>query len=103
MAFFYHICNMEKYMLPCLNKWLFGIDCPGCGLQRGMAFIFEGEFGKAFHIFPPIYTLLLLGFFLCLHLIDKARNYQKIVIALAIVNGAVMIISYIYKMTLINN
>jgi len=91
---------MEKYMLPCANKWLFGIDCPGCGLQRSLALLIEGEFGRAWHMFPPIYSMLLFCFFLGLHLIDKSRNYQKIVIATAILNGAIMIISYIYKITL---
>jgi hypothetical protein len=93
---------MEKYMMPCANKWLFGIDCPGCGMQRGIVFLMQGEFGKAFTIFPPVYTLILLGISLALHLVDRKRDYQKIVIALAIANGAVMIISYIYKMTLTN-
>lgn len=82
-----------------MNKWLFGLDCPGCGLQRSIAFLLEGEFGKAFHIFPAIYTLLGFAVFLGLHLLDKTRNYQKIVIASAILNGVVMIISYIYKIT----
>ena len=87
-------------MLPCMNKWLFGIDCPGCGLQRSLALLTDGEFGRAFQMFPAIYSLLALCFFLLLHLVDKSRNYQKIVIATAIINGAIMIISYIYKITL---
>jgi hypothetical protein len=90
---------MEKYMLPCMNKWLFGIDCPGCGLQRSIALLADGQFHKAFAQFPPVYTMVLLAVFLSLHLLDKARNYEKIVIVTAILNGVVMIISYIYKMT----
>jgi hypothetical protein len=89
---------MEKYMLPCLNKWLFGIDCAGCGLQRSIILLAHGQFTKAFYLYPAIYTLILLGVSLVLHLVDKKRDYQKIVIVLAIFNGAVMIISYIYKM-----
>ncbi|HLA57014.1 MAG TPA: DUF2752 domain-containing protein [Flavobacterium sp.] len=90
---------MEKYMLPCLNKKLFGFDCPGCGMQRALQFIFHGEFMKAFHIFPAIYTTLLLFVFLALHLLDKSRNYHKLVIATAIGNAVIVIIAYIYKMT----
>jgi len=87
-------------MLPCMNKWLFGIDCPGCGLQRSIALLLNGEFVRAFKMFPAIYSMLFLFLFIGLHLVDKSRNYQKIVIVTAILNGAIMIISYIYKITL---
>ncbi|MGS0524465.1 DUF2752 domain-containing protein [Zobellia nedashkovskayae] len=33
-------------MLPCLNKKLFGIDCPGCGLQRSIVLFFKGRFWR---------------------------------------------------------
>ena len=91
---------MEEYMLPCMNKQLFGIECPGCGTQRAIAFLIEGEFYEAFKIFPAIYTLVLFFVFLSLHLIDKKRNYSKLVIAIAILNGIVVLVSYAYKMYL---
>ena len=90
---------MEEYMIPCMNKSLFGVECPGCGTQRAINFILNGDFAAAFHIFPAIYTTLLLFSLLGLHFIDKSRNYQKIIIVMAIANGLIMIISYIYKMT----
>jgi len=86
-------------MLPCMNKSLFGIDCIGCGTQRSLLLILNGEFTKAFYQFPAIYTTLLLFGLIGLHLIDKKRNYQKIIIGLAIINAIIMIISYIYKIT----
>ena len=88
---------MEEHMLPCMNKQLFGVECPGCGTQRAIAFLLEGEFYEAFKIFPAIYTLGLFFIFLALHLLDKKRNYYKLVIASAILNGAVIIIAYFIK------
>lgn len=84
-------------MIPCMNKKLFGIECPGCGSQRSFFMLINGEFSAAFHIFPAIYSMLLLFLFLGLHFIDKSRDYQKIIIGLAISNALIMIISYIYK------
>lgn len=86
-------------MLPCMNKSLFGIDCIGCGTQRSLFLILNGEFTKAYYQFPAIYTTLLLFGLIGLHLIDKKRNYQKIIIGLAVINAIIMIISYIYKIT----
>ena len=89
--------NLEKYMIPCMNKQLFGFDCPGCGMQRALALILKGEFVDAFFMFPAIYTLIAFFGIIALHFLNKKRNYHKIIIALGIINGLVMIISYIYK------
>lgn len=90
--------NLEKYMLPCLNKRLFGFDCPGCGLQRSVSLLLHGRFEDAFTMFPAVYSLMLLLLFLGLHLTDKTRNYQRAVISTAILNALIIIISYIYKL-----
>ena len=88
---------MEEHMLSCMNKQLFGVECSGCGTQRAIAFLLEGEFYEAFKMFPAIYTLTLFFVLLGLHLIDKKRNYSKLVIASAILNGSVIIIAYFIK------
>lgn len=92
---------MEDYMLPCLFKQTFGIDCKGCGIQRSIAFLLKGQFENAFYMFPAIYTTLLFFLSVGLFVVDKKHNYQKIVITLAIVNAIIMIISYVYKMKFI--
>ncbi len=46
---------MEEFMLPCLNKELFGVDCIGCGIQRATVLLFRGEFIAAFKMYPAIY------------------------------------------------
>lgn len=88
---------MEDYMLPCMNKTIFGIDCMGCGTQRALHLLLQGEFEEAFKMFPAIYTLILFALILFLHFIDKKRNYLKLISLLAIVNGVLMIINYFYK------
>jgi len=91
--------DIEKYMIPCLNKKLFGVECLGCGTQRALLLIFKGQFSDAFYQFPAIYTTILFFGILGLHFLDKSRNYHKIIVSLAIVNAIIMIVSYIYKMT----
>lgn len=89
----------EDYMLPCMNKSLFGVDCMGCGTQRALILLSKGEFKEAFYMFPAIYTTILLFLFLGLHFIDKSRNYHKLIVPMAILNAVIMVISYIYKQT----
>ena len=84
-------------MLPCMNKTIFGVDCMGCGTQRALHLLLQGEFVEAYKMFPAIYTLILFAIVLFLHFIDKKRNYLKLISLLAIVNGVLMIINYFYK------
>jgi len=87
----------EDYMIPCMSKKLFGVECLGCGTQRAFALILKGDFVAAFQMYPAIYTLLLFFLSIGLHFADKKRNYQNLIRILAILNGVIMISSFIYK------
>ena len=91
--------SYEEYMIPCLNKQLLGFDCPGCGMQRSVMLVAQGEFESAFYMYPAIYPLIVL--LLCI-LTFKYKPFKysgNILIGLAILTGAVIVISYIIKMT----
>ena len=84
-------------MLPCLNKTLTGMDCPGCGMQRSIIYLTQGEFEQAFFMYPAIYTLILL---LASIVIFNFINYEKstkIIIGLIYVNAAIIIVNYLIK------
>ena len=89
---------MEEYMIPCMNKSIFGIDCMGCGMQRSILLLFNGEFIEAFKMFPALYTTIIFFVIIMLHFLDKSRNYLKLIIASALFNSVVLLIAYAYKM-----
>ncbi|MDN3619009.1 MULTISPECIES: DUF2752 domain-containing protein [Polaribacter] len=90
--------STNDYLLPCLNKSLFGIDCPGCGIQRAFMLLTKGDFVAAFKMYPAIYTLLLFGLFILITFKFRFKNKQKIIISFATINVLVIIISYCIKM-----
>jgi hypothetical protein len=90
--------NLEDYMLPCLNKKLFGLDCLGCGFQRSLLHIIKGDFVAAFNMYPAIYTLVLMAIFFILNLKFKFKSGKKIIIIFAIINVLIIITSYFIKM-----
>ena len=88
--------TFDRLMLPCLNKALFGIDCPGCGAQRALIMVLQGDFKSAFYLYPAIYSLILLGIVLI-----ASRFYPikaRLIHVLIGVNVLTIIISYIVKM-----
>ncbi|TXE11807.1 DUF2752 domain-containing protein [Seonamhaeicola algicola] len=88
---------MEEYMLPCLNKKFFGVECFGCGMQRALALIFKGEFVQAFYMYPAIYTLILLVVLITINAFKNNKLLSKINTTLAVVNAIIIICSFIIK------
>lgn len=90
---------MEEFMLPCLNKQLFGLDCLGCGGQRAAFLLLQGEFAAAYNMYPAIYAISLLFLFLITDLFIKFRYSLQIKIGLILLSAVVIIGSYIIKMS----
>ncbi|MGB7842883.1 MAG: DUF2752 domain-containing protein [Salinimicrobium sp.] len=92
---------MEDFMLPCLNKMAFGMECPGCGAQRAFVMVFQGKFVEAFHLYPAIYPILALLFFLLVNLFIKFKYEWQIKVGLIILNATIIIAVYLYKISFI--
>jgi len=91
--------GIEDYMLQCTSKQLFGIECLGCGTQRATVLFFRGEFAAAFHMYPAIYTLIVLLLFVVFNLFVKFKHDFKIKVGLLLLNVAIIVISYFIKMS----
>lgn len=88
---------LEKYMIPCLFKTFFGFECLGCGFQRSLFLLFQGDFLGAFKMYPALYTTLLFFGFAAIHLFDKTKIQQKLVWRMAYINLTFMIVGYYFK------
>ncbi len=90
--------KLEDYMLPCLNKNFLGFDCLGCGMQRSIIYLLQGDFINAFKMYPAIYTLLFFFGFIIVNFFYKFKKAQKIVRYLVLINLLIIIGSYLIKM-----
>lgn len=84
-------------MLPCLSKKLFGFDCLGCGFQRSVSLLFQGEFIEAFYMYPAIYSLILLFITIGIKIVFKLKKYNQIINTLAIISISTILINYTLK------
>lgn len=92
------IKGIEDYMIPCLNKKLFGFECLGCGFQRSVALLIKGEFVESFLMYPALYSLIALFGFIVVNTFKNFKNGNKIISILAILNIAVIVLSYLIKL-----
>jgi len=91
------INSPEDFMLPCLSKRLFDLECFGCGLQRSIYLLFQGELVAAFKMYPAIYPLIVLSFFMGVNMFFNFKHSTKIINILAIVVIASIVLNYIIK------
>jgi len=87
----------EQNMLPCMSKTVFGFDCPGCGLQRSILLLLQGDFWEAFKMYPAIYALIALFGFLIYDYFFKVKQSNAINMVLMILTVSLILINYILK------
>ena len=85
-------------MLPCIWKKYLGVDCMGCGFQRAMELLLNGEFVESVALFPAGIPVLLTLLFLVYHLIFRPFNGANILTVLFIVAASIMVTHFIFKM-----
>lgn len=95
---FHFLAHLEEYMLPCASKKLFGIECPGCGFQRSVLLLFDGEFVAAFQMYPAIYTLIPLAMLLIINKLSNAKIIGYLIIAFSISSVALILTNFFIKL-----
>ncbi|WP_237705661.1 DUF2752 domain-containing protein [Croceivirga radicis] len=81
-----------------MTKKVLGFDCPGCGLQRSIAFLLKGEFLEAFYMYPAIYTLIPLLILVVAEKLFKANISSTLILGLGITSVALILINYTIKL-----
>jgi hypothetical protein len=84
-------------MIDCSWKHNLGIECPGCGFQRSVAALFEGDFLQSFYLFPATIPLLLTFLLTALHLYFKWKHGAWIIVGCFSLSALLMIISFVIK------
>ena len=90
--------GLESYMLACPIKSMTGLECPGCGFQRGFADLVQGDVAGAWHHYPPLFPFLLTMILLLVALRTQHRWRLRILIGSFIFTLLSVSINYAFKM-----
>ena len=92
---------LQNHLIPCPFKYITGIDCPGCGFQRSVIALIQGDFYKSLTLYPAAIPLILLAMYIAADGYFKLDNSGNILKrTLFMVVGLLIIGSYCYKMWL---
>ena len=89
----------NRFLLPCPFKHLTGIDCPGCGFQRSLMALLQGNWMESLHYYPATVPVLLLALFFLVKMkvrFPQAETISKVLWAIAAVT---VIVSYTFKIS----
>ena len=84
-------------MLECHWKSTFGIECPGCGFQRSIQLLLEGNIWESIVQYPATLPLLFTFIYTFLHLFLKFKSGAKIIVISFSITAFLMLANYIYK------
>lgn len=91
------MARTEGYMLPCAYKKYFGVECPGCGMQRSFIALSKGEVAESLYLFPALLPLAFMLLFLILHLKFKFRNGATWLKWMFLFNALIIVSAFVYK------
>ena len=88
---------LEAHLLSCPFKSHTGIDCPGCGFQRSMIALIQGDISGAFNHYPASIPIAALLFFVPAHLKFDFRNGALLIKIIYVTIAILIVLNYIYK------
>src|SRR3954463_11907709 len=90
---------LQNHLITCPFKYITGIDCPGCGFQRSVIALIQGDIHKSFSLYPPAIPLLL---FFAYGIVDSYFKLDTPKFAvkktLFMILGSIVLITYCVKM-----
>lgn len=88
----------EAHQQTCSIRDHFGIDCPGCGLQRSILELLKGNLLESIALYPALLPVIAMFAFLILHLAFRFRSGTLILKIMFIVNISVISFHYLFKL-----
>jgi Protein of unknown function (DUF2752) len=90
---------LQNHLLSCPFKKLTGMDCPGCGFQRSVIALLQGNLKSSLYLYPATIPLFLVTIFVLLdgrlHF-DKRQLVKK---ALFMITATIILSFYIVKLS----
>ena len=90
----------DSWMLPCFTKKIIGMDCPGCGIQRSISLLLQGQVVESFLMYPALIPIIFLFGFLIFDMFVSVKHSEQLKLWGTIFTIGTIITSYIIKLTL---
>jgi len=88
---------LEKNQLSCVIKSNFGVDCPGCGTQRSVIALLNGDIISSIELHPGVILFFLTAIATILQLFINHKSGGRIIMYLFVTTVVATLINFILK------
>jgi hypothetical protein len=88
---------LKVHLLACPVKHFFHIDCPGCGMQRSIIALLEGDLWNSLSFYPATIPIFVFLIYTAFHLIINFKHGATIIKWGYIFCSIIIFTFYIYK------
>lgn len=92
---------LEQHLFPCFFKSHFGMECPGCGMQRSLIALLKGDLFASIHYHAALIPFLLTILLLVIQLILKNVNGGKWIMWAFIITTSITLIQFIIRQVIL--
>ena len=92
---------LETHLFTCFIKSHFGLDCPGCGLQRAFIALLKGNVSESIHYHAALIPFIITITALIIQLNIKHVNGGKWVMWLFIVTVLITLIQFVIRQVIL--
>jgi hypothetical protein len=89
---------LKETALPCQVKSTTGVSCPGCGFQRSVIALLEGDLWTSIQHYPALIPLILTFFLALLTAIYNKPKMHQWLLRLTILDAALLIGAWLSKL-----
>ena len=89
-------------MLPCPIKSIFNYDCPGCGFQRSLIALLQGDINRSLLLYPATIPILLLFLLGIIHLKFNLKKGNAIIQYSYIFISIIIAVNFLFKSFIIH-
>ncbi len=90
---------LQSHLLACPFKKLTGIDCPGCGFQRSVIALLQGNLKQSLSYYPATIPLFIAVLFTLIEMRFQFDKKQHLKTSLYIFTAFIIAGSYVLKMS----
>lgn len=94
----YMIDWLEHHLIPCFFKSTFGMECPGCGMQRAFIALLKGDLASSLQYHPALIPFVFTIVALLIQLKVKHIRGGTFVMWLFILTTAITVINYLLRL-----
>jgi len=80
-------------------KKYFGIDCPGCGLQRSFVSLLRGDLQESLALYPGLIPFMMLGILAALSFFGIYTVKARYLTIMATLTAVIVLVHYFLKIT----